>query len=417
MAVQLIMDVIGYSDQYKSLTLVAHDDRPFIGVIMNVHVADTDDLVGRFLSYSDNKTKTGSCSGDSMNYITHANNLAVTKMEVTWVAPEEEIGDVTFRATFMELFDLFWINVKTDLISKLPLSAPVKDKEGDDQTITCTYAKGKSTFQYGINVIEQNYRQSKRGRLTQMTTSYRDGSLYCSFTMPIVMNATDESGRTVTYDLHNPYHVMLAWGRLHEGTDVITKHDELPIQSINKIHFDAVEIHRATALPLITRIHGILMLTAWILFVGVATVVARHYRPMYPAKLVCGTKVWFQIHRFTAITVFIFTAVSFVIIFFKVDGLSDHVGVHSWLGIAVMSCVCLQMIGGLLRPSPDNRVRPVFNYLHWGIGKSAQILADMSFYDCENPSALIGQEVFHKIRKNASKSSEELRHYCISSDS
>ncbi|XP_069140995.1 putative ferric-chelate reductase 1 homolog [Argopecten irradians] len=40
-----------------------------------------------------------------------------------------------------------------------------------------------------------------------------------------------------------------------------------------------------------------------------------------------------------------------------------------------MACVCLQLIGGLLRPSPESRVRPVFNYLHWGLGKSAQILA------------------------------------------
>ncbi|XP_021363189.1 putative ferric-chelate reductase 1, partial [Mizuhopecten yessoensis] len=119
----------------------------------------------------------------------------------------------------------------------------------------------------------------------------------------------------------------------------------------------------------------ILMLIAWVLLVGITTVIARFYKSIFPGKLLCGTNVWFQIHRTVAMISFVITAASFVLIFVKVDGLSDRVGVHSWLGIGVMCGVSLQLIGGILRPNQDSHARSVFNVAHRYLGKSVHALA------------------------------------------
>ena len=42
-------------------------------------------------------------------------------------------------------------------------------------------------------------------------------------------------------------------------------------------------------------ISGILMFVAWILFVGVTTVISRHYKDGFGSKFVLGTKLWFQV--------------------------------------------------------------------------------------------------------------------------
>ncbi|XP_069139196.1 ferric-chelate reductase 1-like [Argopecten irradians] len=277
--------------QHINVTLTSYDERPFIGVIMNAQLAGTDDIVGSFLVYPDNRTKTGSCSGNSKNYITHSDNKPVTNIEVTWIAPGEDIGPITFRATFMESFNVFWINVETDVAPEQAPSVQTQDPEiakrpidldldGCGSESGCMLYPGFCfglecdtgvTFEMYSEHIHFNmwartsesayvsigfsHDRLMRGRVTDMATEYRDGSLYCSFTIPIIVNVTTVNESLATYDLHNPYHVMLAYGRLYEGTDVIAKHDELPIQSINKIAFDVIGIHRANALPLITQIH------------------------------------------------------------------------------------------------------------------------------------------------------------------
>lgn len=49
--------------------------------------------------------------------------------------------------------------------------------------------------------------------LSDLVTSYIDGRLTCAFTRPHVMNVS-HYGRPVTFDLNDPYYVMVAWGEV-----------------------------------------------------------------------------------------------------------------------------------------------------------------------------------------------------------
>ncbi|XP_033756416.1 ferric-chelate reductase 1-like [Pecten maximus] len=251
---------------------------------------------------------------------------------------------------------------------------------GNEETISCTYDGNIVTFQHGNNPSYYNQRQYKRDQLKDMASSYVDGKLFCTFTRPHVMNVTEYSSQITTYDLNNPYYVMIAWGHVFEGTDVMSKHTELPVTSLNPIQFNQYIIHRGDALPLLTQIHGILMLVGWILFGGLTTVIARYYRPIFPGKQLCGTSVWFQIHRAAAILTALLTAVSFIIIFVKVYGLTNDTELHGWLGIAVMSGVVLQLFGGLVRPGQTSPYRNIFNWVHWFLGKGVFIVAVVSCF-------------------------------------
>lgn len=175
------------------------------------------------------------------------------------------------------------------------------------------------------------------------------------------------------------------------------KHDELPATTLYKVNFNEYVIHRGEALPLLTQIHGILMIVAWILFAGITTIVSRYYKTAME-KLICGSKLWFQVHRAAAFATFIITAASFVLIFVKVDGLTDDAEIHAYIGIAVMSAAVLQLLGGLLRPDPKHKLRPAFNWLHWFLGKTTHLLSAVALFFAFNaPIIPASQKLFGTI--------------------
>ncbi|OWF41490.1 ferric-chelate reductase 1-like [Mizuhopecten yessoensis] len=285
---------------------------------------------------------------------------------------------LTYTMTNSNATFTFW--ARTEIQSYVSLGFSGDRLMGTDETISCTYDGTIVTFQHGNNPKYYNQRQYKRDQLSSMASTYRDGKLYCTFTRPHAMNVTEFSSEVTTYDLNNPYYVMVAWGHVYEDTAVMSKHKELPVTSLNPVQFNQYIIHRGDALPLLTQIHGILMLIAWIVFGGLTTVIARYYRPIFPGKTLIGTSVWFQIHRSAAIATFLLTAVAFVIIFIKVDGLTEVTELHGWLGIAVMSGVTLQLFGGLVRPSNNSPYRSMFNWIHWFLGKVIFLVAVASCF-------------------------------------
>lgn len=55
-------------------------------------------------------------------------------------------------------------------------------------------------------------------------------------------------------------------------------------------------------------------------------------------------------------------------------------GLHAYFGIALMTTTSMQIISGLLRPKPSSKVRPLFNWGHWILGKLSHILAGKHFW-------------------------------------
>ncbi|XP_060063572.1 ferric-chelate reductase 1-like [Ylistrum balloti] len=306
--------------------------------------------------------------------------------------------DVGLTYTINHLNATFTFWAKTTTQSYVSVGFSDDRLMGKDETISCTYDGNIVTFQHGNNPRYHNQRQYKRDQLSDMHSTYLDGKMYCAFTRPHVMNVTEYSSKITTYDLNDPYYVMVAWGHVYEGTDVMGKHQELPVTSLNLVQFNKYVIHRGEALPLLTQVHGILMLVAWIMFGGLTTVIARYYKPIFPGKQVCGTSVWFQMHRAAAIVAFVLTAVSFIIIFVKVNGLTNDTELHGWLGIAVMSGITLQLFGGLLRPDQSSNYRNIFNWGHWFLGKAIFLVAVVSCFVLFNTGFLPQvQETFGNI--------------------
>lgn len=213
-----------------------------------------------------------------------------------------------------------------------------------------------------------------------MSVQTVNGDTLCRFVRPKTMEVFTEYFGNQTFDLNNTYYLFLAWGDVYENTNVLGHHIELPVISDKKVSLYDLTIVRGSSLPELTRVHGILMLIAWFLFVGISTIVSRYYKGLNGEKMLFGTKYWFQIHRACAVLAWMCTAAAFVIIFIKVGGLSKVARLHSYIGIALMSACTLQVLAGMLRPGLDSKIRPVFNIVHWLCGKSCHILAAISFY-------------------------------------
>ncbi|XP_052102438.1 putative ferric-chelate reductase 1 [Mytilus californianus] len=253
---------------------------------------------------------------------------------------------------------------------------------GDDHTISCTFKDDQYTVQHGYNPLYFNYRQYKKDEIHDMTVSVQDGKLYCEFTRPNYMSVVNMMKPTerLGFDLNNDYYVMIAWGYLHRGSSAITHHIELPVTTDSKVNFKSTSIYRGSALPSLTQVHALLMIVAWILFTGLATIIARYFKSSFGEKMAFGAKIWFQTHRAAAVISAVITAISFIIIFVKVDGLTEVAEAHAYVGIVLMSVTTLQVFGGLLRPGPDSKMRPLFNWGHWLVGKTAHILAAVSIF-------------------------------------
>ncbi|CAH1789761.1 unnamed protein product, partial [Owenia fusiformis] len=71
----------------------------------------SDRLVGEFLGPPGN-TKTVKCSNPKDSF-THASNHARRSVTITWKAPAEDVGPVTFRAGVVADYFRYWDNVRS----------------------------------------------------------------------------------------------------------------------------------------------------------------------------------------------------------------------------------------------------------------------------------------------------------------
>lgn len=250
---------------------------------------------------------------------------------------------------------------------------------GRDHALSCTGANEHLSVQNGYNP-HRYYMRIYRDDLRNMSVRTVNGRTLCRFVRPKTMVVFTSNWGNETFDLNNTYYLFLAWGPVYENTNVLDHHIELPVVSENMVSLYYIGIIRGSSLPVLTRVHGILMMIAWILFVGITTVVSRYYKGLLSHKMVFGTKYWFQIHRACAVLAWTLTAASFVVIFVQVGGLSENAKLHSYFGIAVMAATTLQVLGGMLRPGLESKIRPAFNVAHWLCGKSCHLLAAISFF-------------------------------------
>uniref|UniRef100_A0A8C5R2B4 Ferric chelate reductase 1 n=1 Tax=Leptobrachium leishanense TaxID=445787 RepID=A0A8C5R2B4_9ANUR len=232
-------------------------------------------------------------------------------------------------------------------------------KDDDDKVeINPAYIKGRTHPE----VASKNLLQDRAWRL-------EDGVIQCSFRRAVKIPSVSER-----FDLSASYYIFLADGEAEDGR--ISRHHRQPLITSRMYNITgAPEDVGGSRSPLLIKYHGALMFMAWMTTVSIGVVVARFFKPVWPNSSLCGHKVWFQVHRILMVATVVLTTIAFVLPFLYRGHWSTRAGYHPYLGCIIMTLAILQPVMAILRPSPNAPRRHVFNWIHWGSGTTARILA------------------------------------------
>ncbi|XP_070775640.1 putative ferric-chelate reductase 1 [Enoplosus armatus] len=246
-------------------------------------------------------------------------------------------------------------------------------KDGDVVSVSAAFVSGRTHPED----------QSQSG-LSLVSWRLADGAIQCRFSRPVKL-AHQEPARL---DLDQEYFLFLANGRAQYGK--VWKHSLQPLISTRRKRITGPpEVLRGSRGPIIMKMHGALMLLAWMLTGSVGTFVASFYKPDWPNQTVLGQKVWFQVHRGLMMLTVTLTIVAFCLPFFYRKGWSKHAGVHPYLGCCVLALSLIQPITAAVRPSPDSHRRYIFNWAHWGVGSLTEIMAVAAMFLGMRQSSLL----------------------------
>lgn len=260
-------------------------------------------------------------------------------------------------------------------------------KMGDDDVLHCiSDSAGHVTVarSYNQGTSNQPIANFQEG-ISSVVGSFTDGVFRCSFrysqTRPDQDHRAKRQGTTrPMIDLHQRHHLMLGDGPAFG--DVLSMHTENPLVTADMVDIQSTDIIGDVARYPLVKVHGCLMILAWIFCTGVGLVFARFYKPVWSNQTILGLKVWFQFHRGLMVTTLVLTLVGFIIIFVEADGYSKisapmgkaYLQSHPVLGIIVTILTVANPIMALFRPGPNDKNRPIFNWAHWAVGMAAHIL-------------------------------------------
>ncbi|XP_075993287.1 putative ferric-chelate reductase 1 [Genypterus blacodes] len=241
---------------------------------------------------------------------------------------------------------------------------------GNDDVYMCIRDEG------GVSVSAAFFRgrthpedQSQAG-LSSVSWRQVDGGIQCRFSRAVRLTDPD----TKRFDLDQDYFLFLASGHAQYGK--VHKHTQQPLVSTHPKRLSGPpEVLRGSRGPMLMKMHGAIMLLAWMLTGSVGTFIASYYKSDWPDQTLLGHKVWFQVHRGLMMLTVGLTAVAFCLPFIYRKGWSTHAGVHPFLGCCVLTLALIQPIMAAFRPSPESHRRLIFNWAHWAVGCATEIMA------------------------------------------
>ncbi|XP_023254024.1 putative ferric-chelate reductase 1 [Seriola lalandi dorsalis] len=263
-------------------------------------------------------------------------------------------------------------------------------KDGDRVSVSAAFVSGRT----------HPDDQTQSG-ISSVLWRLADGVIQCRFSRPVKL-ADQEPGR---YDLDQEYFLFLASGHAQYGK--VRKHSQQPLVSSHRkrkvrkhSQQPLVSSHRKRVTgppqvltgsrgPTIMKMHGALMLIAWMLTGSVGTFIASFYKCDWPNQTLLGQKVWFQVHRGLMMLTVTLTVVAFCLPFLYRKGWSKHAGVHPYLGCCVVALSLLQPVLAVFRPHPDSHRRFIFNWAHWGLGSVTETVAVAAMFLGTRQSSLL----------------------------
>ncbi|XP_054708724.1 putative ferric-chelate reductase 1 homolog isoform X2 [Uloborus diversus] len=261
---------------------------------------------------------------------------------------------------------------------------------GDDAVMECV-----EEGNYAI--LRQSWNEGKRNNRTRevprdiYTSEISDGQITCEWNSdPIIRTHKG------TFNLDNTtYYLLLAKGPMSNGK--ISYHSG-KIFTQSPVNFSAFEGLEGGKAHDAVKIHGTFMVTAWVGFVSVAILLARHFKSAWETKTMCGVKIWFALHRGLMIAALTFVVIAFIVIFVHLDGWNyENKNPHAILGCIATAFGLFQPIMAAFRPAPDNPKRPIFNWLHWIVGNSAQLIAVVAIFFARSLQASGLKESFYWV--------------------
>lgn len=108
---------------------------------------------------------------------------------------------------------------------------------------------------------------------------------------------------------------------------------------------------------LLMKLHGVVMMVVFMVFIPVAALVARYYKPILPDS-------WFKVHMTMMVLSVAATLCGLGLILWHTGGKLTE-GVHQYIGLVCIGLAVLQPAYGFLRPPLGNTTRrKVFNVVH-----------------------------------------------------
>lgn len=285
----------------------------------------------------------------------------------------------TYEVTWKDMGSSVAFTMKFDLGSDasrwtaIGLSQDVK--MGSDEVVECHKELSGAVKMYRSQNTGKRPPTTLAGSDLQPTQGSVDGSvLSCGFNLL----------KSASLNLDVDSYLFFANGAL-SGPDK-RKHSTTPKISPSVVDFQSVQVIGGSAVQILIKVHGLLMIAAWVFFASVGVVLARYYKPVWADRKLLGEKVWFQIHRFLMVMTLLCVVAAFVVIFVQVEGWSDFGDAddfkkaHPYMGVIVTALTIMNPLMALFRPHPDDKNRIIFNWAHWFVGTTARILAVITIF-------------------------------------
>ncbi|EYC24980.1 hypothetical protein Y032_0012g1619 [Ancylostoma ceylanicum] len=290
------------------------------------------------------------------------------------------------------------------------------DSMGDDFVTQCVFpAGGEPTAHFSLNVGKSNVppneeadKAAEEQNLKLVHAHKGEDGMYCHFRQK---STNGESKFAPVLD--KDQHIFLARGKARDGRSLdIHSLDPTSVnfpyitnEKVNVMKRDAPAqaptnasaaeeetadepfISRDTKFWLI-KVHGMLMIFAWMVLVASAVLSARYLRDHFSNSAPWGLKWWFHIHRTLNIAALPFILISTFLIFLAKDWTWEGPSVnqsssfnfspgslHSLFGTIAILVAIIQPLLALMRCQPDTGARPIFNWTHRILGITGIVLA------------------------------------------
>ncbi|XP_018024226.1 putative ferric-chelate reductase 1 homolog isoform X1 [Hyalella azteca] len=243
---------------------------------------------------------------------------------------------------------------------------------GDDSVVACVLNNGVVDAVMTYNQGKDNvFLKEPHYGLTDITTSFLDGVLLCRYTRAARLVVGSN-----TYDLDNgTFHLQVAHGPLDQ--DGTLDYHAARLASAQATSLGQFEALSGVDNQIFLVLHACFMVAAWVGAASTGIFIARYFKQTWKSYKTCGIDQWFHCHRFFMILTWVLTMSSLGLILWYKQGWTDtpaDVNPHAYIGIVSIALCFIQPFMAALRCSPKDSRRPIFNWLHWGVGNAAQIL-------------------------------------------